>query len=349
MSTKAQNSKRILALVIVLLAIAAVFIYQNYYSGRKTVVLPESAKKTVVVERFDKDLYASRSQLNPATIIALRTQYGSFFKLYVEDLIAVSGVRDPELHLEIQHFLNDPYIDTVYQETLAAFDDLSDIEKELSEAFSYYYYFFPEAQPYKVISFVSGFQYKNALTDSALLLGLDLHLGRQYKYYPQVAYLSNYMLPRLDRQHLVPDAIKVMVEDLLPPYLGETSVLNAMIIAGKTQYALKAILPATADSILFSYTATQMDWANQNELAIWEYLLNENLLYSGDVNTMARLLNDGPFTTGLPQESAPRIAAFAAYKLVNRFMERYPQVSLAELFEMNAQEIVKKAKYKGKS
>jgi hypothetical protein len=64
---------------------------------------------------------------------------------------------------------------------------------------------------------------------------------------------------------------------------------------------------------------------------------------------IARLLNDGPFTTGLPQESAPRIAAFAAYKLVNRFMERYPNVSIEALFEMNAQEIVKKAKYKGKA
>jgi hypothetical protein len=349
MSTKAQNSKRILILVIILLAMAAVLIYQNYYSGRKVVVLPDSAKKTVVVQRFDKDLYTARKELDAASLAALSSKYGSFFKLYVEELIAIAGVRDPELHLEMQNFLSDPYIDTVYQETLAAYEDLTDIEEQLSEAFSYYYYFFPDAQPYQVISFVSGFQYKNALTDSALLLGLDLHLGRQYKYYPQVAYLSNYMLPRLDRQHLVPDAIKVMVEDLLPPYLGETSVLNAMIIAGKTQYALKAILPNTPDSILFSYTAAQMDWANQNELAIWEYLLNENLLYSGDVNAMARLLNDGPFTTGLPQESAPRIAAFAAYKLVNRFMERNPQVSLAELFEMNAQEIVKKAKYKGKS
>jgi len=349
MSTKAQNSKRILAIVIVIIALAVVFVYQMYFSGRKTVVLPDSAKKTVVVQRFVQDLYKSRAELTPVQVAALREKYGDFFKLYVEELIAVAGVRDPELHLELQNFLSDPYIDTVYRETLAAFDDLKDIETQLSEAFSYYYYFFPKAQPYQVMSFVSGFQYKNALTDSALLLGLDLHLGRDYKYYPQVAYLSQYMLPRLDRQHLVPDALKAMVEDLLPPYLGETSLLNAMIIAGKTQYALKAILPNVPDSILFSYSAAQMDWANQNELAIWDYLLNENLLYSADVNVIARLLNDGPFTTGLPQESAPRIAAFAAYKLVNRFMERYPNVSIEALFEMNAQEIVKKAKYKGKA
>jgi len=349
MSTKAQNSKRILAFVIVSLVIAAIFIYITFFRGRKMVVLPESAKKTVLIQRFDQDLYERRAELTPSSMASFRSGYGSFFKLYVEELIAVAGSRDPELHLEVQNFLSDPYIDTVYQETLAAFAEVTDIEAQLSEAFSYYYYFFPQAQSYSVISFVSGFQYKNALTDSALLLGLDLHLGRNYKYYPQVAYLSNYMLSRLDRQHLVPDAMKVMVEDLLPPYLSETNLLNAMLIAGKTQYALKSILPNTPDSILFSYTSAQMDWANQNELAIWEYLLNENLLYSADVNAIARLLNDGPFTTGLPQESAPRIAAFAASKLVNRFMERYPNISIAELFEMNAQEIVKKAKYKGKS
>jgi hypothetical protein len=349
MSTKAQNSKRILAIVIITIAIAAVFIYQNYNNGREKVVLPESAKKTVVVRRFDQDLYKSGANITPAHIAALRVNYGDFFKLYVEDLIALADVRDPSLHLELQNFLSDPYIDTIYQETLAAYGDINDIETQLSEAFSYYYYFFPKAQPYQVISFVSGFQYKNALTDSVLLLGLDLHLGRDYKYYPKVAYLSNYMLPRLDRQYLVPDALKAMVEDLLPPYLGENSLLNAMMVAGKTQYALKAILPNTPDSILFGYSAAQMDWVNQNELAIWDYLLNENLLYSADVNVMARLLNDGPFTTGLPQESAPRIAAFAAYKVINRFMERYPTVSMQELFEMNAQEIVKKAKYKGKA
>jgi hypothetical protein len=349
MSRTTFVSKRNLWIAIVVASLLLVLLYFRYFTGRRPVVLPESAKMEVEIRRFDQELYGLKGQLTDSSLASLKQAYGDFFKLYVEQLVAVAGERDPELHLELSNFLNDPYIDTVYRETLTAYAQINDVEKELSDAFSYFYYFFPKAQPYEVVAFVSGFQFKNALSDSALLLGLDLHLGSDYKYYPEVSYLTQYLLPRLSRPYLVPDAMKLMVEDLLPPAQASTNVLSGLITAGKVQYALKSILPSCPDSVLFGYSDAQWRWAEQNESDIWSYLLADNMLFSTDVNTISRLMNDGPFTSGLPQESPPRIAAFAGYKLINKFMDRNPFVSLEELFAMDPNELLKKAKYKGKS
>lgn len=348
MSTATLLNKRNLAVLIVLLVLVGYFVYKSFFAGRPALVLPDSARMQVRIERFDSLLYANRHQLSPQLMASWRQQYSDFLKLYVEELIAVASYKDPELHLELQAFLSDPYIDTLFSDVLTHFNELGPLEKQLSEAYSYFYYLFPEAPFYRPIAFVSAFQYKNALSDSALLFGLDLHLGPNYRFYPKVQFLTQYMLPRLSSNYLVPDGMRLMIEDLVPDLPEDLNVLSQMVAAGKTAYLLQTILPQLPDSLVMRYTTEQMDWAMQHELSIWEYLLNENLLYNNDVREITRLLNDGPFTTGLPAESPPRIAAFAGWRMVKRLMERNPGISYHELLGMPAQEVLKRAKYKGK-
>ncbi|MFN3529672.1 MAG: hypothetical protein ACK417_07105 [Bacteroidia bacterium] len=349
MSIKPLLSRPILLTLLGFLLLLLLWLWLGRETKRKAIELPDSAKMEVRIHRFDQELYALKDSLSPQRMSQLRQKYGNFFKIYIEEIVALTGINDPGLHEELGAFLSDPYIDTLFRDVQKQFPELSAIEAELSEAYSYFYYLFPDQPFYRPMGMVSAFQFKNALSDSALMLGLDLHLGRHYVYYPKVSYITAYMLPRLEPNRMVPDAMRMMIEDMLPPMGSQPNLISEMVNAGKALYVLQSIIPGIADSLLLNYTAEQSAWAATNELSIWEYLLNENLLYSNDRRMITRLMNDGPFTAGLPQDSPPRLGAFVGWKMVSRFMNKNKEVNLPELLQTPPQEIVKASRYKGKS
>lgn len=349
MSTALLFIRRNLAVLIVLFMVVGYFVYKSSLTERPGLKLPESERIHVRIERFDSLLYANRFQLNPALIANWYQLYPDFLKLYVEELIGISSFEDPEMPLQLQAFLSDPFVDTLFRDVQALYPNLEDIEKELSEAYSYFYHFFPDQPFYQPIGMVSAFQYKNALSDSILMLGLDLYLGRNYRYYPQVSYITAYMLPRLEPNRLVPDAIRMMIADMLPPMGSQPNLISEMVNEGKALYILQSIMPGLQDSLLLNYTSQEALWAKANELSIWEYLLNENLLYSNDRRIISRLMNDGPFTAGLPQESPSRLGTFTGWKIVSSYMKKNNGVTLPALLQIPSQELLKASGYKGKS
>lgn len=349
--SKIVSKKQVVIFLVLLSALIALYYLSIYdrVTARKAPTLAASSLVNIDIQRFDQDLYEQKDSLSPLVIRQLEQKYGPFLKLYIEEIIAITSYRDPELILELTSFVQNPYIDTVYQDVLSKYEDISAMQAAFNSAFSYFYYYFPDADPYRIITFVSGFQFKNALMDSTLLIGLDLHLGREYDIYNKVSYLTNYLVRRLDETNMVPEAMKLLIEDLLPPVSSDGTLSSEIIKAGKVLYALHSILPEAPDSVVFSYTSEQTAWMKNNELNVWDYLLNEDLFYNTEAKTISRLMSDGPFTPGLPQESPPRAVSYIGMKIVEHYMNRFPEVSMVELFQTDPQEIVKKAKYKGKS
>lgn len=343
----AFGNKRILWFFIVLLLCAILWWYWREQSGRPLVKLPADAKVQIKIERLDLALKQTDT-LNQNRVQALKAKYGEIFKVYVENVVALTGVNDPELYVELNAFLSDPYIDTLFGDVAKRFDQTDYIEAELSEALSYYHYFFPDAPRIRAVGMVSGFQYKHALSDSSLLFGLDLHLGKDYPFYAKVSYLTNYMLPRLEAAYMVSDGIKLLIDDLIPPVEGN-QLIDEVVRAGKILYIAKSCMPALHDSILLGFTADQTYWAYDSERSMWEYLVEQNLLFSSDVKVISRFMNDGPFTAGLPEGSPARMAAFTGWRMVHRFMNKHPDLPLADLPGISAAEILKKSGYKGKS
>ncbi len=347
MVTAALGYKRILWFFIVLIIMGVAFWYWSQSSKRPAVSLPKEAMISVKIERLDLDLTQTDS-VDAMRVQQLKQAYGEIFQAYIENAVALSGVNDPELYVEINNFLRDPYIDTLFRDVAVQFQDMEAFEQEMSMALSYYHYFFPKASRVRVAGMISGFQYKHALSESGLLLGLDLHLGRNYHFYPKVSYLTDYMLPRLEPSHLVADGIKLLVDDLVPAPEGN-QLLDELVRAGKVLYIAKSCMPQLNDSILLGFTGKQTAWAFDGERSMWEYLVDQNLLFSSDVKVISRLMNDGPFTAGLPDGSPARMASFTGWRMVHRFMNKNKGVTFEELLNTPASEILKKSGYKGKS
>ncbi len=299
-------------------------------------------------QRFDQALWANRQQLGNGAA-SFKATYVDFIPFYAEQLVEVSRANDPAMYNNLQAFLQDPYIDTVYRDVLASYPDFKAIDAEFDRAFRFYKKHFPQAPLYDIITFVSGFKYKTALIDSAVLVGLDLYLGPDYKYYPMVDFMTLYLMRRLSPEHIVPDAMQLILEDLLPAQTKATQLLHRMMEQGKVLYALKQILPDVADSLIYGYSSAQMAWVNQNERNIWAYMLNRDILFTSDLGEVARFMNDGPFTNGLPEESPARLGPYIGSRIIASYMTKNKTLPLAELFALTDYDLLfKEAGYKPK-
>ncbi len=175
--------------------------------------------------------------------------------------------------------------------------------------------------------------------------GLHYFLGPNLKYYPPT--LPQFVRDRFDTDYFEVIMVKEITDEFVPaldPKMQPT-LLDRMVHAGIRQHFVQALLPQTPDSLCLYYTASQMKWADYYERKIYEELTP--FLFKIESKYQQDFLSDKPFTTSLAQESAPRIAEYCGWKIVEAYLSKHPEVTLAQLVERtDYQEIFNQARYK---
>ena len=124
------------------------------------------------------------------------------------------------------------------------------------------------------------------------------------------------------------------------------NVVNNMIYHGKIQYLLNAIYPQMSDSLKFGFSGEQLRWCIQNEKQMWDYLIDQKLLFSTDYMLINKLINPAPFTAGFPRKSPGRASVWLGWKIVDAYMQRNDEVSLYDLMkDDDYQHILSESRY----
>jgi hypothetical protein len=297
------------------------------------------------VKRFERDLF-KYSNFNPDTIEQIKKDYPKFFRAFTENIIRIGNINDPATGLYLQKFVTDPNINELYNYTEKTWIDFSDYTEMLNVAFSRYHKVFPDKNIPEIITFISGFNYGIVVDSTYLGLGLDMFLGENCKYYPMLA-IPKYKIKQMNKENLVPSAINGWLTTEFELNYPDADLLTKMIHQGKILYAVKSLLPETPDSLIFGFTGKQLQWCEDNEEQLWYYLVDNELLYNKEEKQSLRFLADAPFISGLPKESPGRAGQWLGYQIVKKYMAKFPQTTLPQLFQINeGKEILIKSKYK---
>jgi uncharacterized protein YjaZ len=109
-------------------------------------------------------------------------------------------------------------------------------------------------------------------------------------------------------------------------------------------YLVKAAYPEMHDRLVLRYTPSQWNWAEKNEKAFWDYLMQNQMFYKNEEITKLNLFNVGPKTPGLPIEGSPdRLGKYLGYKIVCDYMEE-TEASVAQLIKADYKKILQKYK-----
>jgi gliding motility-associated lipoprotein GldB len=304
----------------------------------------------ITVERFDKDFDGVRTKPTNQEAAFLENKYGVFYKDFIEQILQAGSIGDTAYYKVIRDVVNaQPYKDLEH-DVDSVYPNMDKQNDELTDAFRRVKYYYPQQKIPKIYAYFSGFEAQTSIGDGYFAVGLDLFLGENSRFYPSLTkafprYLSRFFTPENISSRVIEGFAR---NEMFPEKDIDQSLLAKMIYNGKILYFMDQVLPDVPDSTKIQYTAKQMDWCKKDEMSIWGYFLEENLLYETDYPKIKKFIDVAPFTPGLGEdnESAPRLGLYTGWQIVKKYMDKHPDITLPKLMaDTDSQQILNDSKY----
>lgn len=302
----------------------------------------------VQLKRFDKDLFSIDTNNVEQSLNKLQQQYGSFMNDYLYNIMVLTPNPD-SIPLKIKMFLHD--YTYVYNAAEKKFGDFKEPFNQIKKGLQYVKYYFPEYKtPANVITFIGPVEgYANVLTQSGLAVGLQLYLGKNFPVYGSefiTEVYPDYQQRRFETEYIPVNCMKNIVSDIYPEKNGSDPLVYQMIDAGKRLYLLDHFLPQLDDTLKTGYTKAQLDGCYDNEADIWNYFVQNNLLFITDEIQVRDYMQDGPNTEAFGKESPGFIGQFIGWQIVKKWMSENSKITLPQLISTPEKQIYDEAKYK---
>lgn len=285
----------------------------------------------LTIERFDQ-LFASSS---PSDLPFLKQTYPFLFSKQFSDSVWTRRMEDP-----IQGLLA-AAVDSV-------FSDFTKTEAEITSFYQHLKYYNNPLKMPRLITVLSDVDYRNkiAVTDTIVLIALDTYLGDDHEFYNS---FYDYIKQNLNSTQIVPDLATSYAEQLIYQP-NRVTFLAEMIYFGKQLYLKDLWIPFKSNSEKIGYSVSEYEWSEDNEFYIWQYFIENELLYQTDRKLLGRFIIAAPFSRfnlELDTESPGRLGQYMGWQIVKSYMKNN-STSVLEMLQMDPQEIFNNAKFKPK-
>jgi len=304
----------------------------------------------VKIKRLELDLFSGSPNEIREKVSFLKEKYNGFLQIF-SYVINIGQVDDTIWSYDLVKFCTDKLNNEIYTSTMQIFPDVKEIEQGLTEAFKHYLYYFPEKKIPGIYTCISGFNNSMIIGDSVLGIGLDRYLGSDCKYYPQLQ-LYKYQTAKMNPWNIVPDCMYAWASsewDYKTMVYSPDNVMAEMIHEGKLLYFVQCMLPEIKNNMIFGFTPDQLKFCTNNETQMWQYLIENNLLFKTEQLTKRKLTGEAPFTSYFSNESPGRAAVWIGFRIVESYMNYNKDMSLGDLMKnTDFQGILERARYNPK-
>lgn len=299
----------------------------------------------VKIHRFDKDLI-SMDKTNPkAGVDTLYARYPHFLPTYISQILDTATTDTVAVSNLLIKFLNDPDFSKVNKKAIETFGDISDIEKSVSDAYTYIHYYFPEVKLPEIYFFVSGFNRSVMLNDQFISVASDFYLGSDFPAYKGITY--KYLMFNMRRECVATDLVSATLFRMFVMNKDQDRLLDNIVFRGKVMYLLSVFMPTEKAENLMGYTPEQWKWCKEYQKQIWGIMIDHKDLFSSDQHLIRKYLNDAPFTAPISQESPGRLGTWIGWQIVDSYMKKNEKVGLRDLMdENNSQKILEESGYR---
>jgi len=256
--------------------------------------------------------------------------------------LRVGSVMDPKLTHSLVQFKNDPYVIRLEKRIQEKFTDLPARTTTMIEAFKHLKVHLPKAKlPSEIVYMNSYFASSAFCTDQEIAIGLERYLGAKTDVIAELPEQEFFpwIKEKMDAQYLERDAIAAWIMSNMVSQKENPNNISAIIHWGKIIYLTEAAFPDKPKNWIMRYSEKDYNWALKNERSFWDYLVKEKLLFDSSERTQANLLNDAPFTTGLPEKGPDRLGQFLGWRIIQSYMSQH-DISVEELMNLPYTEIL---------
>ena len=333
--------------------VVAIFFFSC--SNKKDAPDVSDIKVDVTVHRFEKDFFAIDTNQLQSSLQVVERKYPAFLSVYFKYFAPVSEIAQqqniPFPNALIQYIR---FIKPLAVEADRKFPSLTSIEKELENNLRYVKHYFPSFKTPVVLTSVESLNPENpnevfgtTFYHDTLIISLQTFLGKDYPAYNPTQY-PDYIRRRFEPQYIVPNSIRAIVGELYPDSSQAASLIEQMIEKGKQWWLMKKLLPETPDSLITGYTAQQTKDIEREEGNIWGVITQNENLFSVEQVAIQTYIGEAPFTPTLPQGAPGNIGPWIGWRIVQKFEEENPKLSVDQILHTTAKKIFQESKYKPK-
>jgi len=298
------------------------------------------------VGRLDSELFAFNRGNADSVITSLQQKYGDFFNLYTSQIINIGISNQPQFSNSLLGFVSDPGVNKLVNAKDSVFSNFSQYEQELQQAFKYYKYYFPERNIPQVITQISALNQSVVVTNSVLAISIDKYLGSSFPLYEQMGFYK-YQQNKMSPEYLVADAVRVWIQTEFVENIPHADLISTLISEAKIAYIASLLLPESDVRLAFNYSDEEYKWCQSEEKHMWDYLIENNLLFEKDKLTIRHFVGNSPFTTEFGKESPGRAAVWLGYNIICSYMKNNPQVTIQQLVKnTDYRDVLQQSKYR---
>jgi gliding motility-associated lipoprotein GldB len=295
----------------------------------------EKAVEDIPVEmklhRFEQAFFDAK----PTDLPKVKAEYPEFFPEGTPDQVWIDKMQHPQWR-------------ELYQEVEKRYKNFDNENAQIEDLFKHIKYYFPTIKTPDIYTVIAEMDHDNKViyANDKLVIALELYLGKDHKFYGEY---PAYLRQNFNQRQMLPDIVSSFAFGVVPAP-KDKELLSLMINSGKELYLKDILLPEYTDYEKIGYTAEQQKWCEANENYMWQYFINDKLLFSSDSRLPNRFINLAPFSKfylEIDNESPGRVGQWIGWQIVRSFMENN-KVSVQELLKMDAKVIFEKSKYKPK-
>jgi len=328
-----------------ILIISLLFIASSCHKNGRFEINTDQNHYAVKIHRFDKDLLSLNPKDIDSGVKKLYKNYPEFLPVFASEIMDTTVNDTVAVKSLVAKFLTDTTFSKSNHKALDTFKDISDIEKEISDAYSYIHYYFPEVKLPELYFFVSGFNRSIIINNKLIAIGTDYYLGSDYPAYNGLTY--SYMQQNMRRECLAADLVSATLFRMFRMNSREYRLLDNMLFRGKVLYLLSVFMPTEKPEGIIGYTTKQYTWCKTNEKQIWAAIIDQKHLFSTELMLIQKYMNDAPFTATISQDSPGRVGAWIGLQIVDSYMKHNPGVSLRDLMnDTNYQKMLEQSDYR---
>lgn len=302
----------------------------------------------VKVQRVDEDFFKLDTSKLVTGIADIRKKYGTITDCFLNNVICFASPDSSECYYTLGQFLADHTMRGAWEMANEKYKDgFAFLEDDLTSAYTYFKFHFPDRKlPKGVFIVFSGFNYNYIACDGNYAIGVDWFLGKDNIYYQGLNW-PMYQRRKLEPAYMAPGFVKAWMMNEFPFSSEKNDVINRIVYEGKIMYLQRALLRETNDSLITGFSVAQLEWCELNEAEVWAKMIADGTVYSENEEDINHMTFDAPFTAGFAKESPGRVGTWIGLRIVQTYMERFPETSLEELMEMNdGQLLLTQSKYK---
>lgn len=251
-------------------------------------------------------------------------------KILYEDVLKIGNVNDEDVNEKFRHyFLSDAARLQLVKDVSEKFGNLDKLSEHLNEVFGNLKREVPSLRVPVFYTQISGFNQSIVVSDSLLGISLDKYMGKDYAPYKKLFFREQ--IEQMEPSRIPADCVHFWLESEFPlSPAGKSRLLDLMIYFGKINWATYKVTKGKSEEELFTFV--EGEGKNHSQWPeVSAQLFNRKTLNSTDSVLIKKIMFGKP---GKHRQDAGHLQAVglpAGIKVVDNFMQRHPDYSIAEL------------------